>query len=69
LASSSTRAGEALALRVKDIDFTKHPTRVYLRPEATKDRQERWCFIRDEATEFLKAYLGGRASQEDSYIF
>jgi integrase len=26
LVSSSTRAGEALALRVKDVDFTKHPT-------------------------------------------
>jgi len=69
LASSGMRVGEALALRVKEFNFTKHPTIVYLRPEVTKDRQERWCFISDEATEFLKSYLNERISQKDSYIF
>jgi integrase len=69
LASSGMRVGEALALRVKDLDFTKHPTRIYLRPEITKDRQERWCFISDEATELLKTYLNQRINQKESYIF
>ncbi len=69
LASSGMRVGEALALRVKDVDFSKHPTRIHLRPEITKDRQERWCFISDEATEFLKSYLKDRITQKDAYIF
>lgn len=81
LASSGIRIGEALSLKVKDIDFGVHPTRIRLRPEITKTRQERWCFVSDEATSFLKEYLGnslrgglagsdGRpVSVEDSYVF
>lgn len=69
LASSGMRIGETLSLRVKDIDFAQIPTRIHLRAEATKDRQERWCFVSDEAAALLRDYLGSRISQKDSYVF
>jgi integrase len=69
LASSGMRIGELLSLRVKDIDFSKRPTTVYLRAEVTKDRQARYCFISDEATTFLREFLGQRTAHAESYIF
>lgn len=69
LASSGMRIGESLSLRIKDIDFDKHPTLVHLSPEVTKDRQERWCFISDEATAFLREYLNDRLGASQSYVF
>ncbi len=69
LASSGMRIGELLSLRVKDIDFTAHPTLMRLRAEVTKDRQGRVCFISDEATELLKEYIEKRVNDESSYIF
>jgi len=69
LASSGIRIGEALSLRVKDLDFNVHPTRIRLKPEVTKSRQERWCFVSDEATSYLKEYLKGRIGEPESYIF
>ncbi|MGH9921171.1 MAG: tyrosine-type recombinase/integrase [Nitrososphaerales archaeon] len=69
LASSGMRIGELLSLRVKDVDFTTHPTIIRLRAEVTKDRQSRVCFISDESTKFLKQYLGERINNQDSYIF
>jgi len=69
LASSGMRIGELLSLRVKDVDFTSHPTTIRLRPEVTKDRQGRTCFISDESTKFLRQYLGERIKNQDSFIF
>lgn len=69
LASSGMRIGELLSLRVKDIDFGKNPTTVYLRAEVTKDRQARYCFISDEAATFLREFLGERTGDADSYVF
>ena len=69
LVSSGMRIGELLSLRVKDIDFGTQPTTVRLRAEVTKDRLARICFISDEATKFLKQYLGERVDNPDSYIF
>lgn len=69
LASSGLRVGELLALKVGDLDFDKHPTRIRLKARATKDRQARWCFISDEATAFLKDYLKDRIAQKDSFVF
>ncbi len=69
LVSSGMRIGELLSLRVKDVDFTSHPTAIRLRPEVTKDRQARTCFISDESTKFLKQYLGERIRSQDSCIF
>jgi len=69
LASSGMRIGELLSLRVKDIDFSKKPTTVYLRAEVTKDRQARYCFISDEATTLLREFLGQRTADAESYLF
>lgn len=69
LASSGMRIGELLSLRVKDIDFAKKPTTVYLRAEVTKDRQARYCFMSDEAATFLKEFLGQRIQDPGSYVF
>lgn len=69
LVSSGMRIGELLSLRVKDVDFTIHPTAIRLRAEVTKDRLARICFISDEATKLLKQYLGERIHNQDLYIF
>jgi integrase len=69
LASSGMRVGEFLTLRVKDIDLSKNPATVYLRAEVTKDRQQRYCFISDEAATFLKDFLRDRINNPGDYIF
>lgn len=69
LASSGMRIGELLSLRVKDVDFTKKPATVRLRPEVTKDRQGRYCFISDEAKYFLLEYLGENVNKPEHHIF
>lgn len=69
LASSGMRIGEALSLRVKDIDFGKHPVTIHIRAEVAKDRQARYCFISDEAANILKTYLAERINEPESYVF
>jgi len=69
LASSGMRIGEALSLRVKDIDFNKHPVTIHIRAEVAKDRQARYCFISDEAANILKTYLAERINEPESYVF
>ena len=69
LASSGMRVGEMLALRVRDIEFGAVPTRIHLGAETTKERQERWCFVSDEATAFLRGYLGDRVDEPDCFVF
>ncbi|MDA4134833.1 MAG: tyrosine-type recombinase/integrase [Thaumarchaeota archaeon] len=69
LASSGMRVGEFLTLRVKDIDLSKNPATVHLRAEVTKDRQQRYCFISDEAATFLKDFLRDRVNNPGDYIF
>ena len=69
LASSGMRVGEFLTLRVKDIDLSKNPATIHLRAEVTKDRQQRYCFISDEAATFLKDFLRDRVDNPGDYIF
>ncbi|MGC8832071.1 MAG: tyrosine-type recombinase/integrase [Thermoproteota archaeon] len=69
LASSGMRISEALSLRVKDIDFNKHPVTVRIRAEVAKDRQARHCFLSDEAANVLKTYLAERINEPESYVF
>jgi integrase len=54
LASGGFRAVEALAIRLKDIDFTSSPTKIHVRKEYSKTRVSREVYISDEATKFLK---------------
>jgi len=56
-------------LRVKGIDFTKHPVTIHLRAEVTKDRKPRYCFISDGATYWLKEHLVPRLNNSDASSF
>lgn len=58
LASGGMRAIEALAIRLRDINFDSgSPTEIKIRKEYTKTRTERTAFISDEATEYLKQWI------------
>jgi integrase len=57
LASGGMRTVEALAIRIKDIDFTVNPTKIHIREEYAKTRVARDIYISDEATQYLKAWL------------
>lgn len=57
LASSGVRITECLAIRNKDIDFSVTPTRIRVRAEIAKTRTERYVYISNEATQFLKEWL------------
>jgi integrase len=57
LAATGMRATEALHVRVKDIDFEKHPTELYVRGENTKTKADRTIFLTDEITNQLNAWL------------
>jgi len=57
LLSSGMRIGELVQLKISDIDFTSKPTRIRIRAETTKTREERETFITTEATNALKDYL------------
>jgi integrase len=64
--SSGMRIGEVISLKIEDIDFSIHPTSVHIWPLNSKTDVERWTFISDEATEFLKLYINGR---KDGFVF
>jgi integrase len=57
LASGGMRAVEALAIRVRDLDFNSSPTEVHIRKEYAKTRRERFVYISDEATKYVKEWL------------
>jgi hypothetical protein len=57
LASSGLRAAEALAIRLKDIDFSVTPTKIHVRKEYTKTKVARDIYISEEATTYLKQFI------------
>jgi len=57
LASGGMRAVEALAIRIKDLDFSVSPTKVHIRKEYSKTRVARDVYISNEATRFLKELI------------
>jgi integrase len=57
LASGGTRATEALAIRLKDIDFSVSPTKIHIRKEYAKTRVSRDIYISDEATSYLQQWI------------
>ena len=51
------RAVEALAIRLKDIDFSTNPTKIHIRKEYAKTKVSRDVYISYEATTYLKQWL------------
>lgn len=66
LASGGFRAGEALAIRLKDIDYSASPTKVHVRKEYSKTRVSRDVYISDEATKYLKDWLNWKYRDKGS---
>lgn len=58
LASGGFRAVEALAIRLKDIDFSSSPIKIRVRKEYSKTRVSRDVYISDEATKFGAGLTG-----------
>jgi integrase len=65
LASGGMRAVEALATRLKDIDFTVNPTKIHIRKEYSKTRTARDIYISDEATQYLKHWINWKYDNEE----
>jgi integrase len=57
LASAGTRAVEACAIRLRDVDFSTRPTKIHIRKEYAKTRVARDIYISDEATKYLKDWI------------
>jgi integrase len=57
LASGGMRAVEALAIRLRDLDFSATPTKIHIRKEYSKTKTPRDIYISDEATYYLKQWL------------
>jgi integrase len=60
LASSGMRANEALSLRIRDIDFSKSPTKVHIRAEISKTKQGNDVYISDEAAKEIKKLIDSK---------
>ena len=57
LASGGTRSMETLAIRNRDVDFEKSPTKLHIIAENTKTKQDRNVYISDEAFRQLKKFV------------
>ena len=49
--------GEALSIRIKDMDPNSHPSRLFVRGEYTKTRTDRIIFLTDEVGRQVKSWL------------
>ncbi|MFL6435386.1 MAG: tyrosine-type recombinase/integrase [Nitrososphaeraceae archaeon] len=65
LASGGMRAVEALAIRLKDIDFTVSPTKIHIRKEYSKTKTSRDVYISDEATQYLRQWINWKYNNEE----
>ena len=59
------RAVEALAIRLKDIDFTVGPTKIHIRKEYSKTKTARDIYISDEATQYLRQWINWKYNNEE----
>ncbi|MDO8873317.1 MAG: site-specific integrase [Methanoregula sp.] len=57
LASSGARLNEMLSVSINDIDFNSHPIKMTFRGTNTKNGQQRYTFISDEATAAVQEWL------------
>lgn len=70
--SSGMRIGEIGGLKLSDIDFTCTPTKIRIRAETTKTREERETFLTSEATialkDYLRKYFGWDENHENTHL-
>jgi len=64
--ASGMRIGEIVQLKISDVDFESKPTKIEIRAETTKTKEERETFLTDEATNVLKDYLTKYYSWKDN---
>jgi len=57
LAATGMRAGEALSIRIKDIDFNSNLSTLFVRGEFTKTKVDRIIFLTQEVAQQLKSWL------------
>lgn len=65
LASGGMRPVEGLAIRVKDVDFTTKPTKLYMQAKYSKNKLPREVYVSDEATEALKQWFEYKFGNSD----
>jgi integrase len=63
LASGGMRAGEALAMRIRDIDLNTNPPKLHIRKEYAKTRKARDVFISIEAAQEVQKWLTWKYSE------
>lgn len=68
-AACGARIQEILNVKIKDIDFNKHPAWIRIWNEHAKDKQGRISFLTDEAVKYLKLYLGKRINNLEEYVW
>ena len=54
LAATGMRAGEALSIHAKDLDFDSHHSKLSIRGEYTKTRADRTIFLTDEVVHSIR---------------
>lgn len=67
LASGGMRAVEALAVRIRDIDFSVSPTKIHVREEYNKTKVARDIYISDEATQYLRQWINWKYRDKGEY--
>lgn len=65
LASGGMRAGEAIGIRLRDIDFSTNPTKIRIRKEFSKTRVARDIFVSDEASQYLKDLISWKNRKDE----
>ena len=68
MATSGMREGEALMLRVKNIDFSSKPARILVSASTTKTSRSRETYISDEAVLAIEQWLDYRRAKSGSII-
>jgi integrase len=66
LASSGMRSKEAISLRNCDIDFSVRPTKVHIRPEFSKTKQEHNVYVSDECSKELQKLIDSKYANDQS---
>ncbi|MFL6424545.1 MAG: tyrosine-type recombinase/integrase [Nitrososphaeraceae archaeon] len=57
LAATGMRATEALSIRIRDLDLTSNPAKVFVRGEYTKTKTDRTVFLTEEISQQLTSWL------------